>query len=83
MASNPDPDTPSDSPPQGSEPVLPTTRTGNGERPLAEPAGGTPEIRPAGPDETSDAPDDWDGVDQASDESFPSSDPAPMTPGAD
>lgn len=33
------------------------------------------QVRPAGPDEMADAPEQWDDVDQAVDESFPASDP--------
>ena len=32
-------------------------------------------VRPAGPDAMRDPPKEWDAVDQASDESFPASDP--------
>ncbi|HVV33004.1 MAG TPA: hypothetical protein VHC73_07235 [Vitreimonas sp.] len=39
-----------------------------------------PEIRDAGPDNMPDPPDEWDDVDEASDESFPASDPAPNHP---
>ena len=35
------------------------------------------EIRDAGPEAMPDPPEDWDDVDQASDESFPASDPPP------
>ncbi len=35
----------------------------------------TPEIRPAGPENMEDPPEDWDQVDEESDESFPASDP--------
>jgi hypothetical protein len=38
------------------------------------------DIRDAGPDNMPDPPDDWDEVDEASDESFPASDPAPNHP---
>jgi hypothetical protein len=33
------------------------------------------QVRPAGPDAMKDKPEDWDPVDEASDESFPASDP--------
>jgi hypothetical protein len=33
------------------------------------------DIRDAGPDAMSDPPDEWDDVDEASDQSFPASDP--------
>ena len=33
------------------------------------------EIRPAGPENMEDPPEDWDKVDEESDESFPASDP--------
>lgn len=35
----------------------------------------SPPVRPAGPEEMRDPPGDWDEIDQASDESFPASDP--------
>lgn len=38
-----------------------------------------PQIRPAG----ADAPEGWDETDQASDESFPASDPPALNPGSD
>ena len=34
-----------------------------------------PDVRDAGPDAMPDPPDDWDDVDEATDESFPASDP--------
>jgi hypothetical protein len=43
-----------------------------------------PKIRPAGPDDMKDKPRrKWEDVDQASDESFPASDPPPINPGVD
>ena len=48
-------------------------------RPRASNPAPTPRIRPAGPDNQPDLPQqqrrDWDEVDQAADESFPASDP--------
>jgi hypothetical protein len=38
-------------------------------------SGGSGQRRPAGPDAMRDPPDKWDKVDEASDESFPASDP--------
>jgi hypothetical protein len=38
-----------------------------------------PEIRDAGPDAMENPPKNWDDVDQASDESFPASDPPPQS----
>lgn len=38
-------------------------------------ASDTGHIRPAGPESMRDPPEDWDEVDEASDESFPASDP--------
>ena len=42
---------------------------------VASAPGGMPLVRPAGPENMRDPPVDWDCVDQASDESFPASDP--------
>lgn len=53
------------------------------ERPTADPVGGQPHVRGAGPEAMASDPEEWDPVDQASDESFPASDPAPLAPGAD
>lgn len=39
------------------------------------PDGADVQVRPAGPDEMADAPEQWDEVDEAMDESFPASDP--------
>jgi hypothetical protein len=38
-------------------------------------AGGRDQVRPAGPSAMRDPPKEWDKVDEASDESFPASDP--------
>lgn len=48
-----------------------------GERDAQSQAGGS---RPAGPESMEHPPDEWDKVDQASDESFPASDPPSYTP---
>jgi hypothetical protein len=48
-------------------------------RPVADKVAGVPKVRPAGPEGMEDPPqeivEDWDETDQASDESFPASDP--------
>ena len=44
------------------------------------PAPQAQEIRDAGPEAMPDPPPDWDEVDEASDQSFPASDPAPNHP---
>lgn len=48
-------------------------------RPLADKVAGIPPVRPAGPDGIENLPEevaeDWDEIDQSSDESFPASDP--------
>lgn len=41
----------------------------------ASPDEAQPDIRPAGPEAMHDPPDEWDETDEASDESFPASDP--------
>lgn len=52
-------------------------------RPLASRFAGVPPVRPAGPDAMDTPPEDWDATDQAVDESFPASDPPPLSPGVD
>ena len=42
-------------------------------------AAGEPHVRPAGPEAMQDPPVEWDHVDEASDESFPASDPPPYS----
>lgn len=53
--------------------------TPDDERPLSTNPSPMPKVRPAGPDGQPDLPKkqrrDWDEVDQATDESFPASDP--------
>lgn len=39
------------------------------------PEGADVQVRPAGPEDMADAPEQWDEVDEATDESFPASDP--------
>ena len=41
------------------------------------------QVRPAGPDAMRDPPEEWDEIDEDSDESFPASDPPPYTGGSD
>ncbi len=53
------------------------------ERPTADAVGGHRHVRGAGPEAMASDSDEWDPTDQASDESFPASDPAPLAPGAD
>jgi hypothetical protein len=52
----------------------------------AEPVGcpepGSHQVRPAGPEAMRDPPQDWEPSDQASDESFPASDPPAVSPGS-
>ena len=47
------------------------------------PVGTSGAARSAGPDAMRDPPADWEKTDQASDESFPASDPAPVSPHVD
>lgn len=55
--------------------VLDRLRSGREQPALARPVAGGNRIRPAGPDAMRYPPPRWDSVDQASDESFPASDP--------
>lgn len=47
------------------------------------PLGSSGSARSAGPDAMRDPPKQWDGIDQASDESFPASDPPATNPHVD
>ena len=68
-------------------------RTGNGHDPMAAalgrgrtvpgPVGQSGGARSAGPDAMRDPPQDWEKVDQSSDESFPASDPPAINPHVD
>jgi hypothetical protein len=47
------------------------------------PVGNSGNVRPAGPESMRDPPSKWTGVDEASDESFPASDPPAANPHID
>lgn len=67
---------------EGDAEAVPAAATARGKTEPG-PAGRSGAARSAGPDAMRDPPGDWEKVDQASDESFPASDPPAVSPHVD